>query len=119
MYPNLEFQWISRSISHLPKNRQMTTMTIMTIDTKNRAYEPWTVASAKAKLSQLIDLAGSQGPQSITRNGRVAAIVVSPDEWQRKTHRVGNLAEFFANSPLVDSGIVLERQKDGAHEIEL
>jgi prevent-host-death family protein len=31
----------------------------------------WTVADAKAKLSGVIDLARSSGPQTITRNGRL------------------------------------------------
>ena len=38
----------------------------------------------------------SEGPQTITRKGRTAAVVVGAEVWQRKTNRVGNLAEFFA-----------------------
>ena len=36
----------------------------------------WTVAEAKAKFSQVIERART-GPQTITRNGRPAAVVVS------------------------------------------
>lgn len=32
-------------------------------------------------------------------------MVVSAEEWDRKAHRVGNLAEFFAASPLSDQGV--------------
>jgi hypothetical protein len=39
------------------------------------------------------------------RKGRIAALVVAAEEWQRKTVRVGNLAEFFAASPLRGSGL--------------
>lgn len=71
----------------------------------------WTVAEAKAKFSELIESARSHGPQTITKNGRTAAIVVSPEEWRRKTERVGTLADFFAASPLRGSGLKLGRGK--------
>lgn len=60
----------------------------------------WTVADAKAKFSEVLDRAEREGPQRITRHGRTAAIVVAAEEWKRKTNRKGNLAEFFAASPL-------------------
>jgi prevent-host-death family protein len=72
----------------------------------------WPVAEAKARLSELVDQAIAKGPQTITRNGRPAAVVVSIDEWARKTRRVGNLAEFFATSPLRGSRLRIDRVKD-------
>ncbi len=65
----------------------------------------WTVAEAKAKFSEVLEKARSDGPQAITRHGRAAAVVVAAEEWERKTKRNGNLAEFFAASPLRGSGI--------------
>ena len=65
----------------------------------------WTVAEAKAKFSEVIEKAHTDGPQTITRNGRRAAVLVAAEEWERKTRRKGTLAEFFAASPLVGSGI--------------
>jgi prevent-host-death family protein len=79
----------------------------------------WTVAEAKAKFSEVIERAGKQGPQMITRNGRKAAVVVSEEEWQRKTKRKGSLAEFFATSPLRNSGLKIERRKDRPREVRL
>ena len=79
----------------------------------------WTVAQAKAKLSEVIETAQAQGPQTITRNGRKAAVVVSVEEWERKTKRKGTLAEFLANSPLRGPGIDLERLKDLPRDIDL
>ena len=79
----------------------------------------WTVAKAKAKFSELIERARSRGPQIITRNGHTAAVVVSAEEWARKTKRVGNLAEFFAASPLVGSDLKFERNKGRPREIDL
>jgi prevent-host-death family protein len=74
------------------------------------ASQIWTVAKAKAKFSEVIDCALSDGPQTITRNGRTTAVVVAADEWQRKSRREGTLADFFANSPLREGGLVLPRR---------
>ncbi len=60
----------------------------------------WTVAEAKAKFSEVLERAQTEGPQRITRHGRTTAMVVAAKEWKRKTKRKGNLAEFFATSPL-------------------
>ena len=81
--------------------------------------DTWTVAEAKAKFSQVIERAQSDGPQTITRNGRIAVVIVATEEWERKTKRTGNLAEFFASSPLPRSGLRVKRLKDGPREFEL
>jgi prevent-host-death family protein len=79
----------------------------------------WTVAEAKAKFSEIIERAMSEGPQTITRKGRTAAVVVGADEWQRKASRVGNLAEFFAASPLRGSGLKIDRLKQRPRKARL
>jgi len=79
----------------------------------------WSVAEAKAKFSEVIERAMSEGPQTITRKGRTAAVVVGAEEWQRKTRRVGNLAEFLAASPLRGSGLRVRRLKNRPRTISL
>jgi len=81
--------------------------------------QSWTVAEAKAKFSEIIERAMSEGPQTITRNGRTAAVVVGAEEWQRKTKRVGNLAEFFAASPLRGSDLKVRRLSERPRKINL
>jgi prevent-host-death family protein len=81
--------------------------------------QTWTVAEAKAKFSNVIERAMSEGPQTITRNGRSAVVIVGAEEWQRKTKRVGNLAEFFARSPLRGSGLKIRRLKASPRKINL
>ena len=61
----------------------------------------------------------SLGPQTITRNGRKAAVIVADDEWERKTHRKGNLADFFASSPLRRSGLKIDRLRGGVRKAGL
>lgn len=79
----------------------------------------WTVAEAKAKLSEVIERAQSGGPQTITKNGRTAVVVVDAEEWERKTKRTGNLAEFFAASPLRRSGLKIKRGKERPRKVVL
>ncbi len=83
------------------------------------AQATWTVAQAKAKLSEILDQALAQGPQTITRSGRTTAVLVSAEEWERKTRRTGNLAEFFAASPLPGSDLAVERLRDEPRETGL
>ena len=80
--------------------------------------DTWTVAEAKAKFSEVIDRAQSTGPQVVTRSGRKTVVIVSVDEWDRKTKRVGNLAEFFAASPLRRSRVNMKRSKERARKID-
>jgi prevent-host-death family protein len=79
----------------------------------------WSVAQAKARFREVVDRALKQGPQAITRNGRPAVVVVSVEEWTRKTGRKGTLAEFFAASPLRGSRLEIERAQGGARQVEL
>jgi prevent-host-death family protein len=79
----------------------------------------WTIAEAKAKFSEIIERALAEGPQTITKRGRTAAIVVGAEEWERKTKRAGNLAEFFAASPLRASGLTIRRRKTQPRKINL
>ncbi|WP_245428989.1 type II toxin-antitoxin system Phd/YefM family antitoxin [Mesorhizobium sp. WSM3860] len=78
----------------------------------------WTVAGAKARLSEVIDRAQSS-PQTITRNGKPSVVVVSAEEWRRKTARKGTLAEFLLESPLRGSDLNLERQRDEPRDLPL
>jgi prevent-host-death family protein len=100
-------------------------MTIVTNMTTSkpapRAKQPeaWAVAAAKAHLSEVLDRVVTQGPQTITRNGRNVAVIVSVEEWERKTKRKGNLAEFFAASPLRNSGLRIERANDTPRDLDL
>ena len=94
-------------------------MTTMTTRGHAIAIHTWTVAEAKAKFSELIERARSDGPQTITRHGRMAAVVVDAGEWERKTSRRGTLAEFFAASPLRGSGVQLKRLRGRLRKFEL
>lgn len=78
----------------------------------------WTLAGAKARLSEVVDRAQA-GPQTITRNGKPSAVIVSAEEWARKTVRKGSLAEFLLASPLRGADLELERQRDTPRDVTL
>ena len=78
-----------------------------------------TLGEARAKFSEVIEKARSLGPQTITRKGRKAAVLVAAEEWERKTKPKGNLAEFFASSPLRNSGLRVERLRGGVRMARL
>ena len=94
-------------------------MTIVTRTERHMQTDVWTVAEAKARFSELIDKARSDGPQTITRKGRTAVVVVAAEEWEKKTKRSGNLAEFFAASPLRRSKLRVERIKGGLRKADV
>lgn len=86
---------------------------------ENRTTDTWSIAEAKAKFSEVIERAKTEGPQRVTKNGRAAVVVVAADEWDQRAGRTANLAEFFHNSPLRGSGIDLRRDKTPPRDTEL
>jgi prevent-host-death family protein len=78
----------------------------------------WTLAVARARLSEVVDRAQA-GPQTITRNGKPSAVIVSAEEWARKTVRKGTLAEFLLASPLRGADLEPGRQHDAPRDLKL
>jgi prevent-host-death family protein len=93
----------------------VTTLTNLTTEVISMS---WSLADAKARFSSVIEQART-GPQIITKKGRPAAVVVSIEEWERRTSRPGTLADFLAASPLRGSGLRVERSKDPPRKIDL
>ena len=85
---------------------------------ENRKADAWTVANAKARLSEVIDRAQSE-PQMITRNGTPSVVMVSVEEWNRKTARKGSLASFLMSSPLAQSELADERLDGSPRDLAL
>ncbi len=96
-------------------------MTIMVIVTSQATIHgrEWSVADAKSHFSEMIDRALSEGPQVVTRKGKRTVVVVPVEEWERRSKREGNLAEFFASSPLRGSRLKVERARDVPRKVSL
>lgn len=85
---------------------------------KPAPIDEWTVASAKAHLSEVITRA-QESPQTITRNGKASVVIVSVEEWQQKSSRQGSLASFLVQSPLAGAALDLERDSDPGRDLAL
>ena len=81
-------------------------------------FRSWTVADAKARLSEVMERAQTD-PQTITRRGKPSVVIVSAEEWARKTQRKGSLAEFLLGSPLREANVDVERIRDMPRDLDL
>ena len=85
----------------------------------------WGIANAKAQLSQIIHEAETEGPQTLERNGRRVAVVLSVKEWDRyllekeSSEKEESMADFFMRSPLRNSGLEIKRSKWKPRELDL
>src|SRR5208282_3230041 len=66
---------------------------------------------ANARFSEVLDQR-RRWPQTITRNDRWAAVIVSVGEWERRTSRTGTLAELHRGVYRLCSG----RCRDALHD---
>ena len=62
----------------------------------------WEMQEAKARLSEVIKCAESEGPQEITLDGQSVAIVISRGMYDRLARTGKSLVEFMRSSPLFD-----------------
>ena len=79
----------------------------------------WALQDAKNRLSELVDRAIEEGPQTITRRGRETAVVVSVSDYKRLTKPEGSLVSFLRRSPLVGVELDLERVDDYGRKVDL
>jgi len=79
----------------------------------------WQLQEAKNRLSQVLDSAIQDGPQTITLRGKPTAVVVSFEEFKKLTKPRSPLSLFFARSPLHNMDLDLSRSTDLSREVEL
>ena len=79
----------------------------------------WGLAEAKAKLSEVIDKALTEGPQRISRRGKDTVVLVTEAAWESRGVRRENLADFLARSPLRGSGLKIEPIQGGLRDVDL
>jgi prevent-host-death family protein len=59
----------------------------------------WQLQEAKAKFSQLVQKAMDEGPQTVTRHGKEAVVVLSAEEYQKLKERRPSLKEVLMSGP--------------------
>jgi prevent-host-death family protein len=77
----------------------------------------WPVQDAKNQLSHVIELAQTEGPQTITRHGKPVVMVVATDEFKKLQTPKENPLEFFLR--FKGAGLDLARRKDLPRKIEV
>jgi len=77
----------------------------------------WPLQDAKNQFSHLVELARTEGPQTVTRHGEPVAVILAADEFKTMARPKESVVEFFA--PLKGSGIRLERKRDLPRKLKL
>ena len=83
----------------------------------------WQLQQAKNRFSEVVDRAIQEGPQTVTRHGKDAWVIVSANEFQRASaaaeRQSQSLAEFLSNSPLRGSKLRIRRSRDTGRLVKL
>lgn len=89
---------------------------------KAAKHGTWQVQTAKAQFSELLRRARAEGVQIVTKQGKDDVVVMPIEQYRKLTRRSrqpASLVEFFAQSPLADVDLNLERDRDYGRGIEL
>lgn len=78
----------------------------------------WQLQDAKTRLSEVIERAQTEGPQTITRHGTERAIVVSVKDYRALAAHKPDFKAYLLGGPKVDE-FVVERDRDSGRAIEL
>ena len=78
---------------------------------------PWNLAEAKNRLSEVVNLALSQGPQTITRRSDTVVVVSAATYAELTGERVG-FKEFLMRGESLD-GLDLSRDRAPGRDIDL
>ena len=81
----------------------------------------WQVQEAKSRLSEVIERAQTEGPQTITKRGKPAAVVLSSEAYETLQRKKPwpNLVDFLLNSGPKFDDFEIERDKDTGREVDL
>jgi len=106
----------------MPKQKQVSAKRARTQTSSARTAARWQLQTAKAQFSEVFRRARSEGPQYVTRRGKEAVVILPAEEFERLTQRTRqprSLVTFFAESPLADAQLDLERKPDYGRKVEL
>jgi len=89
--------------------------------TRTKKTRAWKLQDAKARFSELVRKAKSEGPQRVTVHGREEVVVVSVEDYRRvKGERSGRaLVALMHDSPLRDLKIERRRTRAQVRGVDL
>jgi prevent-host-death family protein len=82
----------------------------------------WQLQEAKNRLSEVVDLALEEGPQTVTRHGKDVVVVVAKADFDRRRRsraRPGTIVSFLRRLSFAKSGLELDRSKDTDRDVDL
>lgn len=77
----------------------------------------WKLAEAKNRLSEVVNLAMKEGPQTITRRGD-EFVLLTKEQFLRETGRRETFLDFLMEGPSLE-GVDLERSGEPMREVSL
>jgi antitoxin Phd len=84
-----------------------------------KRYRGWKLEDAKARFSELVRRAQSEGPQRVTVRGRDAVVVISAEELERLLPKEQHLPFVDFMESLYAEGLDLAREPDYGRDVEL
>lgn len=63
----------------------------------------WQLQSAKQRFSELVERAKSEGPQTVTKHGKDAVVVIAVDDYRRLRGDESGIVEFIRAAPDFDA----------------
>ncbi len=82
----------------------------------------WQLQEAKNRLSEVVDLALAEGPQTVTRHGKEVAVIVSKEEFDRRRRTRGprgTIVPFLRRLTFVRAHLDLARSQDVERPVDL
>jgi antitoxin Phd len=84
-----------------------------------KRYRGWKLEEAKARFSEVVRRAQSEGPQRVTVRGKDAVIVISTEELERLLPQQNSVAFVEFMESLYVEGLDLSRETDYGRDVEL
>jgi antitoxin Phd len=81
--------------------------------------DTWPLQDAKARLSELVKEAVSNGPQTITLRGEPAVVVIAQRDYQRMRRSTGSFVDFIRRSPLRGATLQVTRDRSLPRDVDL
>lgn len=78
----------------------------------------WQLQEAKQRLSELIDRALKEGPQTVTRRGKETVVVLAVEEFERLRARKPDFRRFLLEAP-AEAELPLDRARETPRDVEL
>lgn len=82
----------------------------------------WQLQEAKNRFSEVVERAIKDGPQTVTKHGKDAVVIVSAQQFQRGTvagkSQTQSLAEFLLQSPLRGARLRIRRSRDTGRRVK-